>query len=135
MSMRNLPSLLLFLGGLGLFASVLAACHHDGPNASPVNSGPAGAATPARPAAAVAEARFTWPASLRPFGEGYRQPGDPCKRLGESGAVANHLDHTRDLVGCPGTAQSPDAQSLMAERGAKVVELIDGVTVLTVKPQ
>lgn len=39
--------------------------------------------------------------SLPFFGEGYRFKGDACRRLGESPATAEYLDHTADLVGCP----------------------------------
>ncbi|WP_227267541.1 hypothetical protein [Roseobacter weihaiensis] len=39
--------------------------------------------------------------SLPFFGGGYRADGDQCRRLGESAATAEYLDHTADLVGCP----------------------------------
>lgn len=37
-----------------------------------------------------------------PFiGDGYPQPGDECRRLGENEYTAEFLDHTADLVACP----------------------------------
>src|SRR5512137_2411675 len=42
----------------------------------------------------------TWPASLNVFGDGFPNPGDPCRRIGESEATMNFLDHTATLAGC-----------------------------------
>ncbi|AXI45390.1 hypothetical protein C1J03_04660 [Sulfitobacter sp. SK012] len=44
--------------------------------------------------------------SLPFFGDGYRFKGDVCRRLGESDATAEYLDHTADLVGCPEDAEN-----------------------------
>lgn len=102
------------------------------PAASPTvaNDAPAPAA-PISKDAASSPAPFAWPASLRPFGEGFPQAGDPCRRLGETSAVANYLDHTRDLVGCPGAADSAPARALVTERNGKVVGEIEGVTLIS----
>ena len=35
-------------------------------------------------APAVEPAQATWPASLPVFGDGFPNPGDPCRRVGES---------------------------------------------------
>jgi hypothetical protein len=35
------------------------------------------------------------------FGDGYRAPGDMCRRIGENGFTNQFLDHTADFVGCP----------------------------------
>jgi hypothetical protein len=96
------------------------------------------AATPATEAAPVAETtqapktaqitetiQTTWPASLPVFGDGFPNPGDACRRVGESAATANYLDHTATLVGC---LSAEDAAKL----GGKVVATVDGVTLVSV---
>jgi hypothetical protein len=78
---------------------------------------------------AAAEAEI--PETLRPFGDGFPARGSPCRRLGESPATSNYLDHTRILVGCPGTRESAVVQSVIATGGHIVAE-IDGVVMLSV---
>ena len=63
--------------------------------------------------------------SLVLFGNGYPTDGAPCRRVGESEATSQWLDHTADLVGCP------DAASASA-LGGKVVATIEGMTVVSV---
>jgi hypothetical protein len=89
---------------------MLAACGQPKADSAP-------AETPAAPAAI--------PASLAPFGEGYPNAGDPCRRLGESPATANWLDDSAVLVGCP-TAEAA------AALGGRVVDTAEGVTVVTI---
>lgn len=107
---------------------------NKGPGASG-NSPPVASEAPAGQASAepATEVPFAWPASLRPFGDGYPQAGDPCRRLGETSAVVNYLDHTRDLVGCPGPADSAEARAILATGKALVVDQIDGVTLLSIQ--
>ncbi len=71
------------------------------------------------------------PAKLRPFGDGFPVKGSPCRRLGESPATSNYLDHTRILVGCPGTRESAVVQTVIA-KGGHIVADIDGVVMLSV---
>ena len=71
------------------------------------------------------------PDELRPFGDGFPTKGSPCRRLGESAATSNYLDHTRILVGCPGTRESAVVQTVVATGGHIVAEL-DGVVMLSV---
>ena|SRR5688572_14676971 len=71
------------------------------------------------------------PSTLRPIGEGFPTKGSPCRRLGESTATSNYLDHTRILVGCPGTRESAVVQTVIATGGHIVAE-IDGVVMLSV---
>jgi hypothetical protein len=66
-----------------------------------------------------------WPASLHVFGDGFPNPGDPCRRVGESDATANFLDHTATLVGC-------HAESDAAKLGGRVVAKVDGITLVSV---
>lgn len=41
------------------------------------------------------------PAELALFGDGYPNPGDPCRRAGESAVTSQYLDDASDLVACP----------------------------------
>lgn len=86
---------------------------------------PSTAAPSAPPAAAPAAPAAAWPASLPAFGDGFPNAGDPCRRIGESAATVNFLDHTASLVGC---LSADDAAKL----GGRVVATIDGVTLVSV---
>jgi hypothetical protein len=86
---------------------------------------PTPAPEPDAPAAAAAGGPATWPASLPAFGDGFPNAGDPCRRVGESAATINFLDHTAALVGC---LSADDAAKL----GGRVVATIDGVTLVSV---
>jgi hypothetical protein len=77
----------------------------------------------ATPAAATPQA--TWPASLPVFGDGFPNPGDACRRVGESAETANYLDHTATLAGC---LSADDAAKL----GGNVVATVEGVTLVSV---
>ena len=94
-------------------ALVLAACSADAETDAPV--------TTETGEVAIA----TIPASLAPFGDGYPNTGDPCRRLGESEATANWLDDSEDLVGCP----TADAAAAL---GGEVLTVRDGITVVSV---
>ena len=82
--------------------------------------------------AAEATNSFTWPDTLRVMGDGYPKSGDPCRRLGETAATSNFLDHTAVLIGCPGDATSAAATSITANGSARVVGAADGVTFISV---
>jgi uncharacterized protein YgiM (DUF1202 family) len=41
------------------------------------------------------------PANLPLFGQGYPNPGDPCRQAGESSLTNRYLDDAADLVACP----------------------------------
>ncbi len=80
----------------------------------------------AEPTATDTPPQATPPASsLVLFGNGYPTDGAPCRRVGESEATSQWLDHTGDLVGCP------DATTASA-LGGKIVATIDGTTVVSV---
>jgi hypothetical protein len=59
------------------------------------------------------------------MGDGFPNPGDACRRIGESEATVDYLDHTATLAGC---LSSEDATQL----GGTVVATIDGVTLVSV---
>jgi len=67
----------------------------------------------------------TWPASLTVVGNGFPNPGDACRKIGESAATVNYLDHTATLAGC---LSKDDAEKL----GGRVVATIDGVILVSV---
>jgi hypothetical protein len=79
-----------------------------------------------RSAAPKAEAtQPTWPASLTVVGDGFPSPGDKCRRIGESAATVDFLDHTATLAGC---LSADDAAKL----GGRVVATVDGVTLVSI---
>jgi hypothetical protein len=111
---------------------LLAACQkaNDGTAVQPAPATPVAEAPPApaaEAATAPAPAASTpeWPASLHPFGDGYPNPGDPCRRIGETEATNNFLDHTAILAGCHSEADA-------AKLGGKVVATIDGITLVSI---
>jgi hypothetical protein len=67
----------------------------------------------------------SWPESLRPFGDGYPAAGDPCRRVGESAATIDWLDHTADLVGCP-------TEEAAKTLGGRIVGKVEGITLVSV---
>lgn len=80
-----------------------------------------------RPAAVAGPAGWTipWPDTLTPLGDGYPAAGAPCRRVGESAATIDFLDHTALLVGCP---TQGDAMQL----GGKLIATVDGITLVSV---
>ena len=117
----------LIPGLLGVAILSLAACSgqsgDEGTDAVPAETEDAGVS--------VADSSFAWPDSLKVMGDGFPEAGDSCRRLGESTAVVDYLDHTSMLVGCPGSDSSEAAQKLVADDGAKIVGKVDGVTLLS----
>lgn len=80
-----------------------------------------------RPAAVAGPAARTipWPATLTPFGDGYPAAGAPCRRIGESAATVDFLDHTALLVGCP-------TQAAALQLGGNFIATVDGITLVSV---
>lgn len=94
-------------------AAMLVACQPGDNNA----------AAPAVQATQATQA--SWPASLKVMGDGFPNSGDACRRIGESPATVNYLDHTATLAGCLSAA---DAATL----GGRIVGTVDGVTLVSI---
>lgn len=73
----------------------------------------------------TASASVTFPDSLAPFGNGYPNEGDPCRRLGEGSATVDWLDDSATLVGCP----SADAAAAL---GGSLMGEVEGITVISI---
>jgi hypothetical protein len=86
--------------------------------------------------AAATHKPFEWPASLVVLGDGYPHSGDACRRLGESSATANYLDHMAMLVGCPGSSDSAAVRAILEHhRYARLVGHTDGVTLISISTE
>lgn len=77
------------------------------------------------------EVTFIWPSSLRVLGDGYPAAGDHCRRLGETALVADYLDDSATLVGCPTGDAAEQIKQIVAD-GGKEVGAGDGVTFISV---
>jgi hypothetical protein len=62
---------------------------------------------------------------LTPLGDGFPASGAPCRRVGESAATIDFLDHTTILVGCP-------TQDDAIQLGGKVIATVDGITLVSI---
>lgn len=58
--------------------------------------------------------------------------GSVCRQMGESAATLRHLDGSAVLVGCPGAAESVFVRKYVAKTGGRVVDEIDGVTLISI---
>lgn len=64
------------------------------------------------------------------FLEGYRDPADPCRRLGETAASSPFLDDAADLVGCPEGMENMGV--FVTETGAREVARLQGTVLFSV---
>jgi hypothetical protein len=85
--------------------------------------------------AAAGSQTFVWPESFVTLGNGFPHAGDACRRLGESSATANYLDHMAMLVGCPGSHDSKAVREILHHRPARVVGETDGVTLISISTE
>ena len=69
------------------------------------------------------------------FGDGYPDNESPCRKLGESEKTIDYLDHTKTLVGCPGSSKDRASKRILAMSGAKLVDEIDGISLITITNQ
>lgn len=76
-------------------------------------------------AATTKAASSKWPESLVLVGDGFPNPGDACRKIGESAETVDYLDDSATLAGC---LSEEDAAKL----GGKVVGTVDGVTLVSV---
>lgn len=73
-----------------------------------------------------------WPMSLKPFGETLLPKGTPCRKVKESAATAEFLDHTAMLVACPGARSNIVVGKFIEANGGRVVADVDGFTLISV---
>jgi hypothetical protein len=73
-----------------------------------------------------------WPSGLNVMGDGYPNPGDPCRRIGESAATVNYLDDSAILIGCPGTSRDEPAAALTRATDGHVVGAVQNVTLISI---
>jgi tripartite-type tricarboxylate transporter receptor subunit TctC len=66
------------------------------------------------------------------MGDGYPNPGDPCRRLGEGALTADYLDDSAIVVGCAGAEGEAAAKALAAATGGQVLARVEGVTMITI---
>ena len=71
----------------------------------------------------------TPPPELGVFGPGYPNPGDACRRAGETAFTNQFLDDGSDLVACP---PGSDPGLFAATFGARQMTQMDGWTVFSV---
>lgn len=102
---------------VGIFWAGAAIMLLSGCDGSGSSGDDASAATPA--------ADFAWPDSLTVVGDGYPDPGAPCRRIGETAATVDYLDDSAALVGCPTRTEAD-------KLGGKILITIDGVTLVSV---
>jgi hypothetical protein len=80
----------------------------------------------------TAVADTEWPMSLKRFGGGYPQQGNPCSKVGESAATAEFLDDSAILVACPASRSSVLVRRFVDTSGGRIVGEVEGFALISV---
>ncbi len=64
------------------------------------------------------------------FGDGYPEPGDTCRRVGEDDFTNQFLDDAADLVGCPADWEGLDA--FVDDTGARLVAVVGDINLYSI---
>ncbi len=81
--------------------------------------------------ALVDDAWLKPPAGIHPFGGGYPEEDDQCRRIGESELTIDWLDHTRVLIACPGSADSADVMNALELLKGTLIMEVEGFSVIS----
>jgi hypothetical protein len=73
-----------------------------------------------------------WPMSLKRFGGGYPQQGNPCSKVRETAATAEFLDDSAILIACPASRSSVLVRRFVDTSGGRIVGEVEGFALISV---